>query len=91
MHGGGLSQLLNLIENRNSPPGSVLTPTTNDQTGQYAQSNSLGSRFDAGWQSHMIQTMASLGDSKGAPPLGVLIQTSDQRPQIILAGSTQRS
>jgi hypothetical protein len=87
-HGDGLTQLLNQVENWSSPSGS-LTPTTNGQSAQSAQSNSLDSWFDAGWKSHMTQTMASFVDSKGGPPPGVLIQTNDQMPQIVLAGSTQ--
>ena len=79
-HGDGLTRLINQIENWNSPSNSF-TPTTNGPGEQSA--------FDAGWQSHMIQTMASFVDGKGGPSSGPLIQTNDQMPQIVLAGSAQ--
>jgi hypothetical protein len=51
----GFQQLLNAIEGWGSP-GSGSMP--------------LDSGFAAGWQSHMLQTLASFGDGKGGPSQG---------------------
>ncbi len=58
----GFEQLLNRIEGWCSS-GSGSTPT--DQTSDHASFQAAG--FAGGWQSHLIQTLASFGDGKGGP------------------------
>jgi hypothetical protein len=60
----GFQQLLNRIEGWGSP-GSGSAPS--DQTSHHP--NFQGSGF-AGWQSHIVQTLASFGDGKGGPSQG---------------------
>jgi autotransporter passenger strand-loop-strand repeat protein len=84
-HGGGFPQLLDQIENWNSPTRSGSTPPGDSPNGPWSQPNFPVSGFDAGWQSHMVQTMASFGDSKGGPSQATPIQTNDQAQQDILA------
>jgi hypothetical protein len=38
----------------------------------------MATYFAAGWQSHLIQTLASFGDGKGGPSQGGPIQPNDQ-------------
>jgi hypothetical protein len=87
-HGDGFSQLLNQIENWNSPPGSGSTPTGNTPDQPWSQPNFPVSGFDAGWQSHMIQTLASFEDSKGGPAQTSPIQPTSQGPDGFFAGAT---
>jgi hypothetical protein len=87
-HGNGFPQLLNQIENWNSAPGSGFSPTGNNLNPPWTQPIVPVAVFDAGWQSHMIQTMASFEGSKGGPPQAGPIQTNDQAAQVVLAGNT---
>jgi hypothetical protein len=77
----GFEQLLNRIDGWCSS-GSGSTPT--DQTSDHASFRASG--FAAGWQSHLIQTLASFGGGKGGPSQGGPIQSSDQSVQGYLAG-----
>jgi Bacterial Ig-like domain len=83
-HGNDFMQLIDQIESWNSPSGTGSTPTGN---GPWVQPKSLGSGFDAGWQSHMIQTLASFVDGKGGAPQESAIQLNDQSPQPYLAAN----
>ena len=80
--------MLDQIENWNSPTRSGSTAPGDSPNGPWSQPNFPVSGFDAGWQSHMVQTMASFGDSKGGPQQDNLIQTNDQALQGILAVTT---
>jgi autotransporter passenger strand-loop-strand repeat protein len=84
----GFSQLLNQIESWNSPFGSGSTPTPYTPDQPWAQPHFPISGFDAGWQSHMIQTLASFDDSKGGPPQASPIQPTSQGPEGFFAGAT---
>jgi hypothetical protein len=76
----GFQQLLNQIEGGSSSSGSgsasLGQPSPSDQ-----------SSFTAGWQSHMIQTLASFVDRKGAAPQESAIQLNDQSPQPYLVAN----
>jgi hypothetical protein len=84
----GFSQLLNQIENWNPSFGSGSTPTGNTPDQPWSQPNFPVSGFDAGWQSHMIQTLASFEDSKGGPAQASPIQLTSQGPDGFFAGAT---
>jgi autotransporter passenger strand-loop-strand repeat protein len=86
----GFSQLLNQIESWNSPFGSGSTPTGDTSNDPWVQPNFPVSGFDAGWQSHMIQTLASFEDSKGGPSQASPIQPINQGPDGFFAGATPR-
>jgi autotransporter passenger strand-loop-strand repeat protein len=70
---GGFQQLLNRIEGWGSP-GSGSMPL--DQTTDH--SNFQVSGF-AGWQSHIVQTLASFGDGRGGLPQGGVIRPNELR------------
>jgi autotransporter passenger strand-loop-strand repeat protein len=82
------SQLLHQIESWNSPFGLGSMPTVNAPDQPWSQPNFPGSGFDAGWQSHMIQTLASFEDSKGGPSQAGPIQPTGQGPDGFFAGAT---
>jgi hypothetical protein len=69
----GFDQLLQQIENRCSAPDSGSTPSD--------RSDFQIPGFAAGWQSHMIQTLASFVDGKSGPPQENVIQLNDQSQQ----------
>jgi autotransporter passenger strand-loop-strand repeat protein len=73
---GGFEQLLNEIEGRCSSSGSGSTASD-----QFSPSGHSISGFAAGWQSHMVETLASFGDGKGGPPQESPFQSSDQAMQ----------
>jgi hypothetical protein len=75
----GFDQLLQQIENPFSAPDSGSTPSDH--------SDFQISGFAAGWQSHMIQTLASFVDEKGAPPQESATQLNDQNSQPFLAAT----
>jgi autotransporter passenger strand-loop-strand repeat protein len=75
----GFDQLLQQIENRCSAPDSGSTPSD--------RSDLQIPGFAAGWQSNMIQTLASFVDGKGGPPQESAIQLNDQGPQPYLAAN----
>jgi hypothetical protein len=77
----GFQQLLNRIENWRSP-GSGSMPL--DQTTDH--SNFQVSGF-AGWQSHIVQTLASFGDGKGGPSQGGVIPPNEDGLQGYVAGN----
>jgi hypothetical protein len=84
----GFPLLLNQIENWNSPFGSGSTPTGNTPDQPWSQPNFPVSGFDAGWQSHMIQTLASSEDSKGGSAQTSPIQSNSQGLEGFFAGAT---
>jgi autotransporter passenger strand-loop-strand repeat protein len=84
----GFSQLLNQIESWNSPFGSASTPTSHTPDQTWSHPNFPFSGFDAGWQSHMIQAMASFGENAGGlSQQSSSIQPPDQAFQGVLAGT----
>jgi hypothetical protein len=78
---GGFQQLLNEIEGWGSP-GSGSMPL--DQT---THSNFQVSEFAAGWQSHMVQTLASFGDGRGGPSQGGALLPNDEGLPAYVAGN----
>jgi hypothetical protein len=78
----GFQQLLNQIEGWGSP-GSGSMPL--DQTSDH--SNFQVSGFATGWQSHMVQALASFGDRKGGPTQGGPIRPNDEGLQGYVAAN----
>jgi len=79
---GGFQQLLNRIEGWGSP-GSESMPL--DQMSDH--SNFQVSGFAAGWQSHMVQTLASFGDGRGGPSQGGALLPNDEGLPAYVAGN----
>ena len=79
---GGFQQLLNRIEGWGSP-GSESMPL--DQMSDH--SNFQVSGFAAGWQSHMVQTLASFGDGRGGPSQGGALPPNDEGLPAYVAGN----
>jgi hypothetical protein len=70
----GFQQLLNRIENWRSPgSGSMASDQTSDH--------------GAGWQSHIVQTLASFGGGKGGPSQGSPIPPNEGGLQGYVAGN----
>jgi hypothetical protein len=84
----GFSQLLNQIENWNSPFGSGSTPTGNTLDRSWSQPNFPTSGSNAGWQSHVIQILASFEGSKGEPAQTSPIQPTSQGLEGFFADAT---
>jgi hypothetical protein len=76
--GGGFEQLLNEIEGWGSPgSGSMPLHQTTDH-----------SNFQvSGWQSHMVQTLASFGDGRGGPSQGGALLPNDEGLPAYVAGN----
>jgi len=79
---GGFQQLLNEIEDWGSPgSGSMPLDQTTDQ------SNFQVFGFAAGWQSHMVQALASFGDGRGGPSQGGALLPNDEGLPAYVAGN----
>jgi hypothetical protein len=76
----GFQHLLNQIEGWRSSSGSGSASID-----QPSRSSHSTSRFTAGWQSHMVQTLASFEVGTGGPPQENPIQSTDQATQGYLA------
>jgi autotransporter passenger strand-loop-strand repeat protein len=77
--GGGFSHLVAWIEGRHSSSDPGPTPPSDrppDSFGRFP-----GAGFDAGWQAHLVQAMASFGDSTGGLFQQGPIQPHDQASQ----------
>ena len=78
----GFQQLLNQIEGWCSPgSGSMPLDHTSDH------SNFQVSGFAAGWESRMVQALASFGDGKGGPSQGGVIPPNDESMPAYVAGN----
>jgi hypothetical protein len=78
----GFQQLLNRIENWcSSASGSMPSDQASDH------SNFQVSGFAAGWESRMVQTLASFGDGKGGPSQGGVIPQNDESLPAYVAGN----
>jgi hypothetical protein len=82
---GSFQQLLNRIEGW--APGSGSVPA--DQTSDH--SNFQVSGFATGWQTHIVQTLASFGDGKGGPSQGGPIPPNEDGLQGYVAGNLLHS
>jgi hypothetical protein len=78
----GFEQLLNRIEGWCSP-GSGSMPS--DQASDHSDFQVSG--FAAGWQSRMVQALASFGDGNGGPSQGGPIPPNDDGLQGYVAGN----
>jgi hypothetical protein len=76
----GFQQLLNQIEGWCSSSGSGSAPLDRSSPSDYSISG-----FAAGWQSHMVHTLASFVDGQGKPPQENPLQPNDQSVQGYLA------
>jgi len=80
--GGGFSHLVDWIEGRHSSSDPGPTPPSDhppyDSFGRFS-----GAGFDAGWQAHLVQAMASFGDGTGGLFQQSPIQPHDQASQSV--------
>jgi hypothetical protein len=76
----GFQDLLNQIEGRRLSSGSGSASSNQPPSSGHSISGSA-----AGWQSYMVQTLASFGVGTGGPPQESLMQSNDQSTQGYLA------
>jgi hypothetical protein len=74
--GGGFSHLVDWIEGRHSSSDPEPTPPSDHPPDSFGPFPGAG--FDAGWQAHLVQAMASFGDSTGGLFQQGPIQPHDQ-------------